>query len=90
LPKIVSHVLEADDAYLGALGAKRPREMRGGSLADLHDWMLEALDARVHDRPFAVPRNTKKPWSPRYFVRRSAWHALDHAWEIEDRARTDR
>lgn len=24
-------------------------------------------------------------WSPRYFVRRLAWHTLDHAWEIEDR-----
>jgi hypothetical protein len=24
-------------------------------------------------------------WPPRYFVRRSAWHVLDHAWEIEDR-----
>jgi hypothetical protein len=23
--------------------------------------------------------------SPRYFVRRAAWHILDHAWEIEDR-----
>ncbi|CAN5828742.1 hypothetical protein BH20CHL8_BH20CHL8_11020 [soil metagenome] len=26
-------------------------------------------------------------WTPRYFVRRAAWHVLDHAWEIEDRAR---
>jgi hypothetical protein len=25
-------------------------------------------------------------WTPRYFVRRLAWHELDHAWEIEDRA----
>jgi hypothetical protein len=24
-------------------------------------------------------------WPPRYFVRRVAWHVLDHAWEIEDR-----
>jgi hypothetical protein len=24
-------------------------------------------------------------WTPRYFVRRAAWHMLDHAWEIEDR-----
>jgi len=23
-------------------------------------------------------------WSPRFFVRRIAWHVLDHAWEIED------
>jgi hypothetical protein len=25
-------------------------------------------------------------WSPRYAVRRTAWHPLDHAWEIEDRS----
>jgi hypothetical protein len=24
-------------------------------------------------------------WTPRSFVRRVAWHVLDHAWEIEDR-----
>jgi hypothetical protein len=24
-------------------------------------------------------------WTPRYFVRRMAWHELDHAWEIEAR-----
>jgi hypothetical protein len=24
-------------------------------------------------------------WPARYFVRRTAWHVLDHAWEIEDR-----
>ena len=25
-------------------------------------------------------------WTPRYAARRIAWHALDHAWEIEDRS----
>ena len=37
-------------------------------------------------QPLANPRNTRKPWTPRYAVRRSAWHVLDHAWEIEDRS----
>jgi hypothetical protein len=27
-----------------------------------------------------------KGWPPRYAARRIAWHALDHAWEIEDRS----
>ena len=36
---------------------------------------------------FDVPGvDVKKPWGPRYAARRSAWHALDHAWEIEDRS----
>jgi hypothetical protein len=25
-------------------------------------------------------------WPPAYAARRIAWHALDHAWEIEDRS----
>lgn len=24
-------------------------------------------------------------WPVRYYVRRAAWHVLDHAWEIEDK-----
>jgi hypothetical protein len=25
-------------------------------------------------------------WPLRYAVRRSAWHVLDHAWEVEDKS----
>jgi hypothetical protein len=88
--KMIDHVIEADEAYLGGLGARPPR---GGGDASrekgLHEAMLEALTQRVEGRPLTNPRNTKKPWSPRYFIRRSAWHALDHAWEIEDRSRPE-
>jgi hypothetical protein len=89
LPKIQMHVLEAEEAYLGALGS-RPPQMPDASLADrmaaIRATALEALTARARGHPIADPRNTKRPWSPRYTVRRSAWHALDHAWEIEDRS----
>jgi hypothetical protein len=34
--------------------------------------------------PPAGPRGGQR-WPARYFVRRAAWHVLDHAWEIEDR-----
>jgi hypothetical protein len=27
-----------------------------------------------------------KGWPTRYAARRIAWHALDHAWEIEDKS----
>ncbi len=47
--------------------------------------MREAiLDTLVHARsgePLA-----ERGWSPRYAARRIAWHALDHAWEIENRS----
>ena len=28
----------------------------------------------------------ERGWPQRYAARRIAWHALDHAWEIEDRS----
>ena len=30
-----------------------------------------------------------RKWTTRYAARRIAWHALDHAWEIEDRSTPD-
>ena len=87
LEKIVAHVAEAEEAYLGQLGAKLPPEARkAGTPAALRAAMLDALAARAQGRPVAVPRNTQRPWGVRYAVRRSAWHALDHAWEIQDRS----
>ncbi|HYM53008.1 MAG TPA: hypothetical protein VEW45_05960 [Candidatus Dormibacteraeota bacterium] len=89
LPKIVTHVREADEAYLVQLGARRPRARGPDEAAEtdrLHLAMLEALQARAGGEPLAEPNRVKKPWTPRYSVRRSAWHLLDHAWEVEDRA----
>lgn len=89
LPKMQMHVLEAEEAYLGQLGSRWPR-MPGAAPADrmavVRETALEALAARAGSKPVADPRQTKRPWSPRYFVRRSAWHVLDHAWEIQDRS----
>ena len=88
LAKMTRHVLEAEVAYLGALGSRLPKPERGqDEMAHVRGLALDTLQAVVDKEPIANPRNTKNPWSPRYFVRRSAWHALDHAWEIEDRAK---
>jgi hypothetical protein len=87
--KMIDHVLEAEGAYLGALGARPLKASAGdpiGSLKAMREEMLATLAAVAHGEPIANPRNTKKRWSPRYTIRRSAWHALDHAWEIEDRS----
>ena len=61
-----------------------------GSLTDeeVRTAVQEALTRAVQDGlPEAGPRGGAI-WPPRYFVRRTAWHALDHAWEIEDRSGT--
>jgi hypothetical protein len=92
LAKIIDHVREADEGYLGALGARPPKAVQGdagGSMDRIRSAILETLAAIVHGDPIKDPRNTKKPWSPRFAIRRSAWHALDHAWEIEDRSRPE-
>jgi hypothetical protein len=30
-----------------------------------------------------------RKWTQRYAARRIAWHALDHAWEMEDRSKAE-
>ncbi len=84
LEKMIGHVREAEVAYLGQLGSKPPPDP--DDLGAVRAAFLATLLARVRGEPVPNPRNTKKPWSPRYAIRRSAWHSLDHAWELEDRS----
>jgi hypothetical protein len=86
VPKMTDHVLEAEIAYLAMLGSRLDKDdAKKGEMASVRRAVKATLRAVAEGRPIANPRQTKRPWSPRYFVRRSAWHALDHAWEIEDR-----
>jgi hypothetical protein len=79
LEKIVVHVREAEGGYLYAVGGRPPKS------GDTRRLIERVLASRSRgEPPERVPRSGKL-WSPRYFVRRTAWHALDHAWEIEDR-----
>jgi hypothetical protein len=88
LEKIIQHVAEAEAAYLariswksGPSGLESPVE----TLDRVRKAAPEALEAAVHGKaPERGPHGGAR-WTPRYFVRRSAWHILDHAWEIEDR-----
>jgi hypothetical protein len=84
LEKIVDHVLGSDEGYLSMIGAKAPRGGPDGRAERVRGAVLDALEVAVRQGVPAGPRGGKR-WTPRYFVRRSAWHALDHAWEIEDR-----
>ena len=79
---MVDHVNEADRAYLSRLGGSH----KGKDTAELRAAIVEMLTARARgEEPPPNPRRTKPLWSPRFAIRRSAWHALDHSWEIEDR-----
>jgi hypothetical protein len=85
---IIQHVLDSNAGYLNAVGWK----LQKGEGNDLDDQFernqqatLSALTASARGEiPAKGPRGGVR-WSPRYFVRRVAWHILDHAWEMEDR-----
>lgn len=88
LEAITRHVLEAEQGYVRLLAWKLPKY----EALDLSEEMrltrqaiMDALAAAARgEMPERGPRGGKL-WPPRYFVRREAWHVLDHAWEIEDR-----
>jgi hypothetical protein len=80
LDAIVDHVLGADASYVARLG----RKVGSDDASTVREGIIDALGSAVRDGVPPSPRGGKR-WTPRYFVRRSAWHVLDHAWEIEDR-----
>lgn len=88
LARIVDHVRDAEVAYLSKLGSRAPADSDRPSverLAALRTTFTDALTAVANGEPVPTPSRTQKLWSPRYAVRRSAWHSLDHAWELQDR-----
>ena len=78
--KVVEHVTLSDGGYARSMGIKGDPETADG-LAEIRAAVLEVLRTTSDGSPIAG-----KKWPPRYAARRIAWHALDHAWEIEDRS----
>lgn len=80
--KVVAHVVLADHAYAREMGIRLPEPSPADRPAvDAERAAILAILRRPSDgSPLADRR-----WTARYAARRIAWHALDHAWEIEDR-----
>jgi hypothetical protein len=70
---IVDHVREAERSYARKFGARVPPR---------RPWAEQraAIVDAIRNQSDPDPR-----WPLRYAVRRTAWHVLDHAWEIEDK-----
>ena len=84
---IIRHVTGAHRAYLSRVGWKLEAEEKepGEAMRLTRQAVLKALAASAHgELPSQGPRGGVM-WKPRYFVRRVAYHVLDHMWEIEDR-----
>jgi hypothetical protein len=88
LQKIIQHVQDANGAYLSRVGWEFKHGEKKETLQILEQTrkkVLKALRSTAdQEKPTVGPRGGVR-WMARYFVRRVAWHILDHAWEIEDR-----
>jgi hypothetical protein len=83
---IFEHVLGAEMGYLAQLGGKVSKsESASQSTGPARQAILKTLEAAAHGEIDEYGPRGGKRWSPRYFVRREAWHILDHIWEMEDR-----
>ena len=80
---IVAHVVGAESAYARRLGLRPGQPGPGdvGAVAAMRAAIADALARPTDGGPIPGGR-----WPARYAARRIAWHVLDHAWEIEDRA----
>jgi DinB family protein len=91
LDAIVDHVIGAEGSYVARLATPRPKTEgrdREEAAEEERAVVRQALSRAVAEGlPEKGPRGGSI-WLPRYFVRRAAWHVLDHVWEIEDRITT--
>lgn len=88
---IVDHVLGAHLAYLSRLGWSYRQDDQvdiSETMVQIRQETIRAIEASLEGTIPAVGPRGGARWSARYFVRRAAWHVLDHAWEIEDRVQS--
>ncbi len=81
--QIIGHVICADTAYARKLGIKR-KQPATGDIAAIGE--LRAAIAAVVGTPTGGSPVLPSGWTTRYAARRIAWHVLEHAWEMQDRA----
>ncbi len=79
--KMVDHVNGSDWYYAKEIGIRVPEPASLPDTLALRAAVLELLRQPSDGAPLAGRR-----WPARYAARRIAWHALDHAWEMEDRS----
>jgi hypothetical protein len=83
--KMARHVLDAEGAYVRKLGLRVNPPALGDrdGIAAFRKAIIAVLAKTSNGKPLV-----EKGWPQRYAARRIAWHALDHAWEMQDRSDT--
>lgn len=89
LEGITRHVLGAEQGYLSRLAWKVQKDEAANLNEEMRLTRQAIMDALAAAERGEIPARGPRGgviWPARYFVRRVAWHVLDHVWEIEDRA----
>jgi len=81
-----AHVIDAEGAYARKIGIrlKASGATGSGGVGELRHAILAVLGPPADGGPVV-----ENGWTTAYAARRIAWHALDHAWEMEDRSTVD-
>jgi hypothetical protein len=82
--KLIDHVIGAETAYARKLGVKLKQQPAIDDIAAI-EGQREAI-AAVVGGPSSGSPVVPNGWTTRYAARRIAWHVLEHAWEMQDRA----
>jgi hypothetical protein len=86
LDDIVDHVLQTEVLHARMLGLRHRPVPSGDQAADRvrADMVAAIMSGRASVEQLEGAGRGRRP--ARFVARRSAWHALDHAWEIQDRS----
>jgi hypothetical protein len=81
--EMINHVIAAETAYARKLGVKlkQPAIDDIAAIEAMRDAVAAVVGGASDGSP-VVPNG----WTTRYAARRIAWHVLEHAWEMQDRA----
>jgi hypothetical protein len=85
--RIILHVCAVEQDWAGGLGIKIQEGEWFTDLERLKDFRRKYCKAI---RTFHAEGKMAKKWPLRYLIRHTAFHTLDHAWEMEDRDLTDK
>lgn len=87
--QVVRHVVHNELAWGWKVGGPRPPH-------DPAAWTFDEQELALHRerfvrgvRRFHAEGRPARTWSPAFLVRHTAYHAMDHAWEMQDRDLTD-
>ena len=86
--RIIRHVIRNEsEAFAKQVGLRIPEE---GALGPALPAYREAYLAAIRDYNAGKVEKKMRSWSLPFLIRHSAFHTLDHAWEMEDKDLTER